>query len=249
MMIDRNSPMPLYYQLKQLLLAKIDSGELKPGDIFPTEQQIQDLHEVSRTTVRQALSELETEGKITRHRGRGTFVARPKLGHSPADYPNLADHMTEQGLKPGWKLLSNGWLIPDEEVVSAMNHNASRRVFCLERLRLENDEAIGYHRAYVAADFASAIDESAFTEGGSLRYLSAMSKLNDCIADRTLDAMAASEKVAALLDIAVGEPLLRVKRKIFSPEKEVIEYFIGVYRGDRFEYHINNMRAISGINA
>lgn len=249
MAIDRNSPMPLYFQLKQVLLAKIESGELKAGDIFPTEQQIQANYDVSRTTVRQALSELETEGKITRHRGRGTFVAKPKLSHSPENYPNLADHMTQHGSVPGWQLLSSEWVAPDDEVSKILDIPAGQKVFCLERLRLENTMPIGYHRAYVSSQFTSAIDESAYTEGGSLRYLQGLSVLSQSVANRTLEAILATETIANLLNIRAGDAILQVKRTVFSPEQQPIEFFVGVYRGDRFEYHINNMRAISGINA
>jgi GntR family transcriptional regulator len=241
--------MPLYYQLKRVLIAKIDSGELKSGDIFPTEQQIQDIYDVSRTTVRQALSELEDEGKITRHRGRGTFVAKPKVSHSAGSYPNLADHMSEQGLTPGWKLLSAAWLIPDNEVSKRLKLSSGQKVFCLERLRLENDEAIGHHFAYVAPDYAGMIDERAFTEGGSLRYLHNISILQGSIANRTLEAIPASKKIASLLDIEEGSALLRVRRIIYTQEEHPIEFFEGVYRGDRFQYQINNMYAVSSINA
>lgn len=249
MTIDRNSPMPLYYQLKQLLLAKIENRELKAGDIIPTEQQIQELYDVSRTTVRQALSELEDEGRITRHRGRGTFVTKPKLSHSPENYPNLADNMAKQGVIPGWKLLAAEWVIPQKEVYQILAVEEGQKVFQLERLRLENDMPIGYHCAYVSSEFTTGIDGTAYTEGGSLRYLNGLSMLDECVADRTLEALPASEKVADLLDIDVGSALLRVKRVVFSPEHTPIEFFVGLYRGDRFEYHIHNMRAISGINA
>lgn len=249
MTIDRNSPMPLYYQLKQLLLAKIESKELKPGDIFPTEQQIQDTYDVSRTTVRQSLSELEDEGLITRHRGRGTFISKPKLSHSPENYPNLADNMAQQGVVPGWKLLSAEWTLAEKEVSKILELTDAQKVFRLERLRLENELAIGYHCAYVSPEFTSGIDGTAFTEGGSLRYLNDLNMLQDCVASRTLDALSANENTAKLLDVEVGMALLRVKRVVFSLEHKPIEYFIGLYRGDRFEYHIHNMRAISGINA
>ena len=249
MTIDRNSPMPLYYQLKQLLLTKIESKELKSGDIFPTEQQIQDTYDVSRTTVRQALSELEDEGRITRHRGRGTFVSKPKLGHSPENYPSLADNMAEQGSTPGWKLLSAEWVMPHAEVYATLQIPDGQKVFQLERLRLENDEPIGYHCAYVSTEFITGIDGTAYTEGGSLRYLNGLPILQDCIAHRTLEALPANEKVADLLHVEIGSALLRVKRIVFSPDETPIEYFIGLYRGDRFEYHIHNMRAVSGINA
>lgn len=249
MSIDRNSPMPLYYQLKRVLLAKIESGELKPGDIFPTEQQIQEIYDVSRTTVRQALSELEDEGKITRHRGRGTFVAKAKVSHNPDTYPKLADHMAAQGSVPGWRVLSEGWSLPGLEVARILGASAEEKVFCLERLRLENELPIGHHIAYVASEFTHAIDENCYTEGGSLRYLRGLTVLENCVADRTLEAISANETLSGLLDVEMGAPLLRVKRVIYTPERKAVEVFSGVYRGDRFEYHINNMRAISSINA
>jgi GntR family transcriptional regulator len=249
MTMDRESPMPLYYQLKRVLLSKIESGVLRPGDVFPTEQQIQETYDVSRTTVRQALGELEAEGKINRQRGRGTFVAKPKVSHSADLYPNLADNMFQQGATPGWTLLSASWVEPGPFVAGALQVSGGQKVFCLERLRLENDEPIGYHVAYVASSYASMIDERAFTSGGSLRYLRGLSVLEHSTADRTLEAVSASAKLASLLNVEAGAALLRVRRLIYTPDRDPIEHFEGVYRGDRFQYHINNMRAISHINA
>lgn len=249
MTINRDSPIPLYYQLKRLLQTKIESGELKPGDIFPTEQQIQEQYAVSRTTVRQALSELEEEGKITRHRGRGTFVAKPKVSHSPNQHPDLTDHMTLQGLVLGWRLLKADWVLPTDDLRAALQVNAGQKVFRLERVRMEEDDPIGYHIAHVAPDFAGAIDEQVFTEGGSLRYLRNLPVLEQCIANRTLEAIPANERTAALLNVALDTPLLRVQRIIHTPDGQPVEAFTGVYRGDRFRYHINNMRAINGSNA
>ncbi len=249
MIIDRNSPIPLYFQLKQLLLAKFENNELVPGDAFPTEQQIQDTYAVSRTTVRQALSELEEAGLITRQRGRGTFVTKPKLSHSPEAYPNLADNMTMQGLTAGWKLLSAQWVQPDKSIYEALQVAQDEKIFQLERLRLASETPIGYHCAYVSPNFTDGINGTAYTEGGSLRYLNGLTMLQDCVADRTLEALPATQRLANLLDIEMGDALLKVTRTVYSPDKVPIEYFMGFYRGDRFEYHIYNMRAVSGINA
>lgn len=251
MSVDRNSPLPLYYQLKRLLLDQISNGDLKAGDILPTEQQIQDTYNVSRTTVRQALSELEEEGKITRQRGRGTFVAQPKVSHGLEPYPSLADNMAVQGLTPGWRLLSAEWVAPVPEAANALQVDADQQVFCLERLRLENDRPLGYHVAYVAPEYASFVDENAFMTGGSLRYLRALAVLENSVADRTLEAVPAPEHVAEMLGTHAGAALLRIQRVVYTPEPEhkPVEFFRGLYRGDRFQYHINNMRAVSSINA
>src|ERR1035437_4333614 len=76
--IDRSSPVPFYYQVKQLLVADLESRALSPGDRLSGDHELCDTYGVSRTVVRQALSELETEGIIERLKGRGTFVAPPK---------------------------------------------------------------------------------------------------------------------------------------------------------------------------
>lgn len=249
MTIDRNSPIPLYFQLKRILLEKIDNSELNPGDMLPTEQQIQEEHDVSRTTVRQALSDLVDDGKITRHRGRGTFVAKPKVRHMPDQYPDLADHMIEQGLTPGWRLLHADWVDPTEEITKTLQVGSGKQVFQLERLRLENNDPIGYQIAYLAPQFAAAIDDNTFMAGGSLRYLNKLDLLQTGVADRTLEAIEANEKYAELLSIPLETALLRVSRVIYTQDRTPIEMFVGVYRGDRFQYHINNMRAVSTINA
>ena len=82
--IDRTSPIPLYYQLKQIIAEKLDTNVWKPGDLVPSEQELQNTYGVSRITVRQAFSELAHDGRFERHRGQGTFVANKPLVHNPS---------------------------------------------------------------------------------------------------------------------------------------------------------------------
>lgn len=72
--IDRESSIPLYYQLKTLLKQQIRNGKFEPGDRIPTEQELCERYGISRTPVRQALTELTHEGLLKRQPGRGTFV-------------------------------------------------------------------------------------------------------------------------------------------------------------------------------
>jgi len=77
--IDKTSPVPYYYQLEQLLRERIENGRLKPGDILPSETELCSTFRVSRTVVRQALNKLCQDGIVYKEKGRGTFVAKPKL--------------------------------------------------------------------------------------------------------------------------------------------------------------------------
>ena len=80
--IDRTSPLPFYYQLKQILLSDVRDQGLQPGDRRPGDHELCARHDVSRTVVRQALAELETEGVIERIKGRGTFVAQQRTAEN-----------------------------------------------------------------------------------------------------------------------------------------------------------------------
>ena len=77
--LDRSVPIPLYYQLKELILSEIKSGAYRSGDVIPTEKEISAMYELSRTTVRQAVSELVQDGWLYRVKSKGTFVGHPKI--------------------------------------------------------------------------------------------------------------------------------------------------------------------------
>jgi GntR family transcriptional regulator len=236
--IERESPVPLYYQLKQLLAERITSNELQPGDIFPTEEQLQKSYQLSRTTVRQALKELEIEGLVSRHRGRGTFVSRPKISHSPESHFSLTDALLQQGIQPSWRVLSAGWIPATADIAGTFGLEPDTPVFQLRRLRLTNDEPIGYHIAHAAPALAAAIDKTQLDMGGSLRYLRGNDALNGSYADRRLEAIGASREVAELLDVDEDSPILLIRRQLVNSDGVVSEILQARYRGDRLQYHI-----------
>jgi GntR family transcriptional regulator len=81
MQLDRHSFVPLYYQLQEILKEQIESGVWRPDDPLPSEPELARRFGVSRVVVRQALAILEDDRQIVRVRGRGTFVAQPKLDY------------------------------------------------------------------------------------------------------------------------------------------------------------------------
>lgn len=241
--IERGSPMPLYHQLKELLAERIARGEWQPGDMLPTEEQLQEQYEISRTTVRQALKELEVEGRISRQRGRGTFVSRPKLSHSAEPHFRLTDALRQQGVRPGWKVLDAEWLPASTEIADRLELQPGTPVFELRRLRLANDEAIGYHVAYASPAVATAIDTDRLESGGSLGYLQAQKALDGSYADRVLEAIPAVEEVATRLDVEEGRPMFLIRRQVFDRQGQPIELLRAVYRGDRLQYHVRHAPA------
>ncbi|BCX02907.1 MAG: GntR family transcriptional regulator [Candidatus Roseilinea sp.] len=238
MVIDRNSPVPLYYQLKQQMLEKIEKGEWKPGDSVPTEQELQQSYNLSRTTVRQALAEMVMEGRLTRQRGRGTYVAQPKFQHDPLRHRTIERYLMEQGLTPGLKVLDECRIVAPAEVAARLRLPHGGRVYCLHRLRLADDEPIGYLVSYVPEALAEGIDRDALDKGGSTDYLKRLPQMNGHCVERSIEAVAAGQPEAKLLRVKRGAPMLAIERLIVARDGAPIEFLKALYRGDRMKYQI-----------
>jgi GntR family transcriptional regulator len=97
--LDRTSFVPLYYQLQELLKEQIESGVWAPGDALPSEPELARGLGVSRVVVRQALAILDDDRQIVRIRGRGTFVAQPKIGHRAGGLSRLLEAPRESEIE------------------------------------------------------------------------------------------------------------------------------------------------------
>jgi GntR family transcriptional regulator len=233
--LDRNSPTPLYFQLKEDLRRQIESGRWRPGELIPPEPELESVYQVSRITVRHALRELQQAGVVDRQRGRGTFVTVPKLRHGP-DH-QLVDTLRAQGLAPGWRVLSAGPAEAPEEVAVRLGISPGSLVFRTQRLRLAGEQPIGHLVAYATVS-GDAVSRESLLADRSLDYLQAIVHLERCRAERLIEAVPASATEAELLEVRTGAPMLRVRRLVTTEDGDAIEDFCGTYRGDCFQYLI-----------
>jgi len=95
--IDFNSPVPLYHQLKRILIEYIQKNSLEPGEPIPTEAELQATYRLSRTTVRKSLEELEHDGVIRRQRGKRSVVARPRVEEFLPRLVGLTEQQEQRG--------------------------------------------------------------------------------------------------------------------------------------------------------
>ncbi len=237
--IDRASPVPLYHQLYQILLAKIEKSEWKPGGTTPTEKDLSAQYDLSRTTVRQALQQLERDGYLSRRQGQGTFVTQPKMRHGPQRPFGISGYLRAHGLQPGWKLLGIERVKPSSQVAMALGLSDEHDVLSVRRLRLADDEVIGLHTTYIRFPLADQIKPEAMTQGdSSLYYLESLGVMLS-ESHRIIEAVAARKDEAKLLKIKEGMPLLMIQRTTTSADGTPVEFLRAVYRGDRFQYYVH----------
>ena len=244
--INRSSGIPLYVQLKQALSEQIESGSWKPKERIPGEAELCDLFSVSRTVVRQALKDMAHEGLVVREKGRGTFVAEPKISskslvHSLAGF---YEDMVERGLEPVADVLEQALLPATAAIAEKLKLDVLTPVVKIVRLRYVQNEPIVLVTSYLPYDRCRALVNADLTRQSLYAFLEAKCGLQVFSGHRLIDAVLADEYEAKLLQIEPGSPLLRLDSVSYLWDGTPLEYFHGVFRSDRacFEVEIDRIR-------
>ena len=114
--LSQDNNTPLYFQLETLIKRCISSGLVKPGDLLPSEAEFCRTFGISRSTVRQAVGELEEEGLVIRHQGKGTFIAEPKLHRRSENIYSFTSEAISMGLHPSSTLVDFDVIRPTEDL-------------------------------------------------------------------------------------------------------------------------------------
>jgi GntR family transcriptional regulator, N-acetylglucosamine utilization regulator len=240
-LIDPYSYVPKYHQMFTILRTKIENGEWQPKSSIPPERELEKLYNVSRTTIRQALSMLQDHGYIYRELGRGTFVTPPKLQNSLHVLTSFSDDMKERGLEPSHRILNLKYVEPSKNVRAQLElPESTKKVLLLERLRLADGVPIGIHYSYLPLSSGQIITLEEVDEYGSLYdLLQGKFNLIPSEADETLEATIADAEEAQLLEVNIGSPLLLIERIVWSQTRYPMEFVKVLYRADRYKYFVH----------
>ena len=233
--IDKNVPIPLYYQLKQILSEYIRGKKI--GTTIPTEEELCRRYEISRPTVRQAINELVVEGYLQRKKGKGTFVSQPKLHQDfMAVLESFNEEMIGKGLNPGTKVLDARITKGTKKVCEALNINEEGEVVHLERLRSVNNEPIVIVDTYLPYNKVANILENNFEEKSLYKIIANDYGYAIDKATRTLEPRIAREYEAKMLKVEKGTPIQYIETITLTKTGDPIEYSIARYRGDRTRF-------------
>lgn len=238
----KNRSIPLYYQLENILREKINSGEYRPGDPFPTEDQLGQSYKVSRITVRQALAALEKDGLINRRRGKGSLVAESQMPLEPMKLTGMMEDIIAMGVQTKTKIITFDFVHPPRKTMDSLRLNEDAKVLRIERVRLIKSLPVSYTVSYVPSDFGRKIGIRDLTIHPLLNVLERKCKLRIGRGFQNIEATIADSRVAPLLDVMVGSPLLKIERTVFDTKGRPVEHIIILYRSDRYHYSVELVR-------
>lgn len=210
---------PRYQQLKDLIIGRISSGELRPTDRVPSENELVVSMSVSRMTANRAMRELTDEGYVERIAGRGTFVSDFRARSHVLEVHNIADEIQRRGHAHTSEVLQQSRQHARGEVAKALHVEQSSDVFHLLLVHFENGTPIQLEDRHVVAGFAPDCLEQNFAAVTPSAYLTAISPLQE--AEQVVRAAQPNAAVRQRLKMEQGEPSLVVIRRTWSHGRPV----------------------------
>ncbi len=205
-----NAAKPRYQQLKDLIIGRISSGELKPSDRVPSENELVESESVSRMTANRALRELDDEGYVERVAGRGTFVSDFRSQSHLLEVHNIADEIALRGHMHSCKVIRRSLQHARGEVAKALHVAQGTDVFHLLLVHFENDVAIQLEDRHVLASFAPDCLEQDFESTTPSAYLTAIAPLQE--AEQVVRASVPNAAVKKHLNIDDEASLVVIRR-------------------------------------
>lgn len=237
--ISRESPIPLYYQIRSAILDYIAQKGLRPGNKLPTEKVLQERFGVSRTTVRLALDMLARDGILRRQAGKGTFVVKPCLDAAPR-LQSLTEEMRSKGYSLTSKVLRVERVAPAEPIRTLLRLRPGEQALLISRLRYLDGEPTFIFSSWLPARLNVSEDDD--FSGSLYELLEKRYGIVVTASDVTVEAGEADVVEADLLNIRSGAAVLRNVRISYTDRGDPVEYLEATFRADRYRQHVRLVR-------
>ena len=242
--LDKNIPIPLYYQLKKQILSLIVNSRIKEGELLPAENDLCKMLNVSRPTIRQAFTELVNEGYLNRYKGKGTFASSPKVNDRFfSRLESFHDEMVEKGYHPKTLVVKADKVYGPHEANEQLSLPLNAPLIYLSRVRFVDTTPLVYVETFLPYNEYKRLLEVDFTVNSLYDSLENMYHKRVNRVRREFVAVNARPKEAELLQISKNKALIQVKTVAYSSDAPTpLEFSIARYRGDLNKFNVELSR-------
>lgn len=240
-MINKFSNVPLYSQLKNLIIDKIEKGEYPEDSKIPSEQELCDLYNISRPTVRQAITELTNNGYLYKEKGKGTFVAPSKSRIDIKNYSGFTDSILDSQVPGERNILSadvmdSGEFKKLEEIFSVSSENFA----CVKYLTRNGSDVFSLNVSYIPLSYFPSIIEDIKQKKPSYDILRGKYPLIPVKTKSTLEVIFTDQSDAQHIQVQMGQALIKIENVLYSKSGQVVEYVVSKYRADKCKLVFEN---------
>jgi len=227
---------PLYVQIAEHMLSRIEAGELTPGDRLPSERELSEKLGVNRLTLRRAFRVLEDQGLLIRRRGSGTFVAEAKIEWRAGRLIPFTKGAQRRGYIPGARVILFEHRSAEATVAKELELSVAAPVYYVHRLRYVNRAPAVLERFVVPAERFPGFEGQNLAERSLYEVMETEYGVSVSRARQSLEPVIATEYEAELLGIRRGAPLMLERRLTVDQNGQPVELGRDLYRGDRFRF-------------
>ncbi len=231
--IDRASPQKLYLQLMELLRDKLEGGEWPVDSQIPTEEELCRLYEVSKATVRLAVSELERQGYVKRRQGRGTFVCRRVIPEGLAMLTSFRELMLEAGLRSSTRLLERDVVALSDDLSLKLQVPADTPLLHVRRVRSVAGEPILLQESWLPRELCPRLLDDDLEAESLLEVLEQRCGVRIVRVRDWIGVEGATPEEARVLGLPAGAPSLVVEQFFFGHDGQLM-YMRSVKNPERF---------------
>ncbi len=233
-----DSPIPLYVQLGEILRRQIVSGLYAPGEQLPTEKEFCERYGVSTITVRQAVLNLVDEGLLYRRRGKGTFVAEPKLSRDISTIYSFSEDMKRLGLRPSSRVLDLRLIEADEVKAQLSLPGEGEHVFLIVRLRLADGTPLLLETTYIPSRIAPGLMGKDLSGRSLYAILKEDYGVEVSSAVESFESVILDAEEAELLGCPAASAAFHIERTAYDPSGVPVELTSSLTRADRCKFSI-----------
>jgi DNA-binding GntR family transcriptional regulator len=245
-LINKYSNIPLYSQLKNIIIKNIEEGEYPEDSKIPSEQELCELYKISRPTVRQAISELTNNGFLYKEKGKGTFVSKKKSIIDIKNYTGFTDSILDSSI-PGERDIISLSTIKSKEFLKLEDafkipYNQEAEFAEVKYLTKQNNEVLSYNTSYLPLNLFPSIIKGIELKKPSYDILVGKYPFLPVKSRSTLEVVYTEHKDAQHLQVQLGQALIQITNTLLSKSGQTVEYIISKYRADKSKLVFENSK-------
>ena len=233
--INKNSPLPLYYQLKESILTAIKNKEFEVGDRLPSERELAEYHNISRMTVKKAVDILVDNGYLIRKQGSGTFISDYQESYSISPLLSFSREMEQKGLSYKSQLLKFS-KIKNDKISKKMNLSSDKELYHIQRLRLIEDKPFLLENTYLSAEKFNGLEKEEIENNSLYKIIKDKYKIKLINAEAEVEAVIFDSQTAKKMQVQEGILGLYFEQFSKNENNKIIEYTSAYYRNDNYKF-------------
>lgn len=234
-MLNKDSHIPIYVQIEEVLKQRIYVGDYKVGEPIPSERDLSKSFDVSRMTVRQSITNLVASGMLYREKGKGTYVAKPKLEQPLNGLTSFTEDMLARGLEPSSKLVKFEKQIAPTEVARDLQLQEHAEVYQLVRIRNADDQPMAIERTYIPVEIFPDLNRE-IIENSLYQLIEEKYQLKIGNAIQKMEATIVAKEDSKFLQLEQNAVVLLIKRISCLADGRPFEVVRSSYRADRYKF-------------